>query len=298
VKVLELANQLLGTDDTMAGIIEFYFRNVVERKVPLPNLHFLGHVHTELKSFLRQFQFGIEVNRKRITFDEWKVNEKQKELTFQFFSALAPYCESISIKNFSIDDDTFSHLEQVIHFGVKRLEFENCPLLFNSENYFDFQHLSSLTHFKLSGCYHEKFLFMLDTIPKDSLIHLDISNVPFDKEEINKLMKVLLQFKKLKSFSAQFDLIKSFDWERPKLTGEILRLPNLKSLNVSGNMDWESFVIELNEVDQLLKLERLNISNNGKLSGDVIFSKNLSKFPALKTLNLSGTSIGKFSMLF
>ena len=297
-KVLELANQFLATGDTMNDIIEFYFENVVKRKVPLPNLYFLGHVHTELKIYLKLFQFGIEVNRKKIAFDEWEVTEEKRELVFQFFRALAPYCESISIKNFSIDDTSFSQLESVFPSNLKQLEFENCPLLFNSENYFDFQHLTSFTNFKLSGFYHGKFLSMLDTIPKDSLIHLDISNIPFDKEEINKLMRVLLQFKELKSFSAPFDLIKSIDWKRPKLTGEILCLPNLKSLNVSGNMDLESFVNELNEVDHLLKLERLNISNNGKLSGDVTFSKNLSKFPALKTLNLSETSIGKLSMLF
>ncbi len=118
-KVLELANQFLATGDTMAGIIEFYFRNAAESKVPIPNLYFLGHVDLELRECVKKFGFGIEVERKNITLDGWEVREEKRPMALQFFKALAPHSISISIKNFLIDDNTFSLFEIIHSFWVE-----------------------------------------------------------------------------------------------------------------------------------------------------------------------------------
>ena len=298
-KVLVLANKFLATGDVMDGIIEFYFRNVVESKVSPPDLFVLGSVHLELKKFLKKFEFGIKIDEKKITLDGWEVRGEKRRMSLQIFKVLASYSTSITIMNFAIDDNSISIFESAIHSELNQLEFENCPLLFSSENYFDFQHLTSMTHFKFSGCFHKNFIYMLLTIPRDTLTHLDISNVPFyDSIDIYVLMNILLKFNQLKSFSAVFNLLPQYECKKPKLTGNILHLPNLEFLNLRGNLNLISFVNELNQLGHSLKLKHLDISDNRELFNEDLFSNCLWKFPALQSLNLSFLTFQDISTFF
>lgn len=297
-KVLELANKFLATGDAMAGIIEFYFRNVAESKVSLPDLYFLGHVDLELRKYVKKFGFGIKVEKKSITLDGWEVREEKRPMSLEFFKVLAPYSTSIIIRNFAIDDNSFSLFESVIHSGLKRLEFEKCPLIFSSENYFDFQHLTSMTHFKFSGFFHENMFNMFNTIPRDTLTHLDISNIPFDDEhEIHVLIEILKEFEKLKSLNASRNF--PFPWSGAKIGGEILEISSLKSLNLSGNLDADSFFLALGNLPELSNLEHLDISDNLFSSQhDKLLIKYFQKFTSLERLNLNCTIsiIGQYSL--
>ncbi len=133
-----------------------------------------------------------------------------------------------------------AYLKSFIHSGLKRLEFENCPLIFSPENYFDFQHLNFHDPLKFSGCFHANMLNMFNTIPRDTLTHLDISNVFFyDENEISELIEILKKFKKTGISNASRNFL--FNWPEAKIGGEILEITSLKSLNLRGSLNLESF---------------------------------------------------------
>ena len=280
-QLLYLANKHLATGDRMNEILDTYFKYAIESKVPLPDLAAYGHVHLALYNYLTNRQFGIKTNENEVELDGWEVNEESKQWSLQLFKALAFLSTSVSIKNLPIDDFTFDQIQLVLHSNLKSISFENCQIL-NPNKYFQ---LNQLTSFKFSDSYCKNFIEMLRTISRDSLIQLDISNNAFNEQEISNLTILFKEFKQLESLNISFSF--PHMWRRSKFTGEIIKLTNLKSLNVSGNLDFESFATELNKSAELINLEELNLSNNGRLLSEATFINNLSKFKALKSLDLS-----------
>ena len=292
--LLFLANKHLVTGDKMNEILDTYFKYVTESKLPFPNLIVYGHVHSALKDYLANRQLGIEMKEDKVELEGWEVNETSKQLTLQLFKSLTFFSTSISIKNLLIDDSIFEQIQSLLHSNLKSLHFENCPIL-NPNKYFQ---LNRLISFKFSNCYCNNFIEMLGTISRDTLIKLDISNNAFTQPEIDTLTILFKEFKKLESLnvSSRFP----YSLKGPKFPGDLINLVNLKSLKASGNLNINQLSRILSDSIELYNLEYLDISHNSFSDLNCnIFSCNLSKFIALKELNISvlflnplSTSIG------
>ena len=281
-QVLHLANKYLATGDRMNEIIDMYFKCVIESQVPPPNLIVYGHLHSTLIEYLAIKQLGINTKENVLQLNGWEVNEEKKRALL-FFKALAPFYNLIFIENLLMDDSIFDQIQSLLHSNLKAVHFENCSIL-NPNKYFQ---LNRLISFKFSNCYCNNFIEMLGTISRDTLIQLDISNNVFNEQEINNLTILFKEFKQLKSLNVSLHAF--IDWEGPMFPGDLLNLPNLKSLKAYRNLDVNSFVKVLSDSTELNYLEHLGISCNFTYKPNLeLFSNNLSKFIALKELNLSG----------
>lgn len=285
---IELADKYLANDAVMERIFELFSKCVNKSAEPFPILYIYSRASVLLKShFLAESDFGISHTENEIRLDGWEISSNAKGLYLFFLSQFVSFFDSIIIRNLSLSETDLVHIQSMLRDNVTVLCLDNCSPIFNSNESFNFAHLTKLTHFQFSRCHFENFVSILKTVPRKNLLHLDISNNLFSKEEIDELMHLLREMPNLNSLNASFDL--SCVWKRPKFTGELLLLSNLKSLNLSGNLDMQSLNNQLIYSSES-NLEHLNISNNLHpfLNGS-LFHKNLAHFKSLRTLNLSST---------
>ena len=261
-----------------------------------------GHVSNGLKEYLtKSIGVGIQINKTTIELDGWEVTPETKSHNINLLIGFTPYCTEISIKNISIDDDIFKEIQFMFHPKLVCVKIENCSFDLSNLDWFDFHSVPELIQFHFSGNLNYPFLTqMLRTISKDKLSHLEISNICFPSEpDIDELIITLKQFKNLKHLIATNSFLiqrKTF-----KFTGSILELSHLVTLDLSGNVDWESSFRHLSTLKEELKLEHLNLSNPNRYNriefNDKFFLKFASKFPHLKTLDLSGMAVKNIFLL-
>ena len=286
----------------MKRILDTFLRGVNESIILLEFVRPFGHISNELKEYLtKSIGVGIQINKTTIELDGWEVAPETKSHNLNLLIGFTPYCTEISIKNLLIDDDTFKEIQLLFHPRLVCVKIENCSFYLSNLDWFDFHSVPELIQFHFSGNLNYPFLTqMLRTISKDNLSHLEISNICFPSErDIDELIITLKQFKNLKHLIAT----NSFPIEKKtfKFTGNILELSHLITLDLSGNLDWESFFRHLSTLKGELKLEHLNLSNPNRFNGlefnDKFFLKFAPKFPHLKILDLSGMTVKNIFLL-
>ena len=204
---------------------------------------------------------------------------------YSYFRMLLPLSidyPSLCFKNLPLHLEDAKFIQKLIQPHLTSIRFENCPSIFSLNNFFhfDFSKLDKLSHFQFSNCYTKNLMPMLETIKSNDLIILDISKNFMPKENHQKLMNFLMSLKKLESLH-----VEGGSFEFPEITGEILKLKNLKTLNLTGNLDYESFSAVLNEVEKL-NLENLSLFDFISTDLQKKIIENFAKLPNLKYLGM------------
>ena len=295
--LLHWAEIYIATKQAIERIFEVLFEHVSNAAPPYFD-HY-EHVRFELKRYLtKQACFGVRVINNGIELDGWEVTEDSKRIAFWLVRSLVILCNALCIKNISINARDFTKIQLAFKCHLSSVKFDNCSLLFTFDfaRHFNFQCLIDLTHFQFSNCHSRNFISMFNTVPKEKLSNVNVSNNIFTKEEIHTLIAVLKEMKNLECLDISFSF--PFKFDRPMFSDEILQLSHLNSLNVSGNLDLEAFFDKL-ESSEVTSWEHLNLSINGYKNSSHFngkrFASNISKFPLLKTLNLSEMNIIFFS---
>ena len=127
------------------------------------------------------------------------------------------------------------------------VSFDKCAFTFSFYSKFQLNlcGLPNLTHFQCSECYHEDLISILETISSKLLISFNISRSMIKKRNRKKHMRFLMHQINLETLNVSDDQNTTLF---PKLTGEILKLPQLKYLNLKYTVNVISFVETLNEI--------------------------------------------------
>ena len=290
-QLVELADYYMATNDGMNRIVEAFFTRIQKETNPFPNLKINAHFKEALKTYLAErAHLGIQSSYSEIKLDGWEVTSNNNQFAIRILIHLAPFYSEVTIKNLLIDDSNFAQIQSILCYHLATVRFENCSFILGNSELLNFANLTNLSNLQFSGSYCNNFIPMFKTIPIENLTHLNISNNPFDKEEIAQLIPILSGMARLETLDVSFSF--PYKWNRPRFTGNILHLSNLISLNLSGNLSMWYFLDRLSKLDGTLKYEHLNLSNNGigifpKFNEETFLSY-LPKFPALKRLVLSG----------
>ncbi len=259
-KIFFWANIYIATGNAIERIFETIFDHVSKSQKSHPELQPYKHVHLELKNYVaKQTRYGVSIIENEIQLDGWEVTKETKAISIFLLTSLTSFFSSITIKRIPIDDIEFDQIQSSLHSNLTSVYFFDCQFLVNGKKYLNFQQLSNLTHFQFSECYCERFIRMMRTISKDSLISLDISNNILSKGTMTQLMSILKEFKQLETLNVSYELPYK---NRAPFSGEILQLINLKSLNLSGNLNVGLFTTQLKTLKNPSKLEYLDISKN------------------------------------
>ena len=297
VKLVKLADYYMAIDDKMTRVIEVFLEAVRESSEPLPNLKINPHFHEALQLYLEErIHFGIQLSYFEVKLNGWETSLDNKRFAQKLLRNLAPCYGKIKIENLMIDEENFTQVQELLSGHLSAVSFENCSFLQEDSKYLSFRNLPHLMKLQFSDSYFPNFIQMLKTVPKERLIELDISNNPFKREEIIELIPILSTMNQLLVLDLSFNF--PFKWIRPKFTGNILKLSNPTSLNLSGNLNMCFFLNKLSKLEKNLSYEYLNLSNNGiglcpKFNDEIFFSQ-LSKIPFLKKLDLSGMYFDKW----
>ena len=289
-QLLYLANKYLASGDTMTQILDLYLSNVSKSKATLPDLSIYGQIHAELKEYLGKGRFGLKATTNEIELNGENIKREYKRISiWLFFSTILSF-DSISIKNLTIDNNLFDQIQSSFHPKIQSLQFENCTLSLNPKTkHFNFENLPSLTKLKFSNCSSKNIIKMLSTISTNSLIDLNISNNTLSKNQINNLITLLKDFENLKSLD--LSCRRRYYWFRTKVPGTILQLNQLKSLNVSGNLDLNSFNNYLSKLEVAPEFEYLDLSHNSARVNLDELRENINKFRPNTNLNLTNIKI-------
>ena len=195
----------------------------------------------------------------------------------------------IRIKNLLLRIKEAKLIQKIINPYLTTVSFEECSFIFDEECdfHFNFSQLKNLTHFQWSNCYCKNTMSMLKTIPSGCLHHLNLSesHLKASKEEF---MQFLMQQVNLQTLNVAKN--QKYKLEFPVVTGDVLNLKKVESLNLSGNVDWSSLVKKLEEIEGPLNLKRLELFNLSFVRYFDFFCKYFTRLTNLKYLGI-GDSI-------
>ena len=205
-------------------------------------------------------QIPIKLHEREVELEGLNVTVETKDRILNVFSHFSEICTGIRFKNIPLDIDLAILIQSMFKPHLISVSFENCPFIFGYkfDFQFDFSELKNLTHFQYSDCDHDGLLSMWETISSDKLVYLDISRNHMQKNNQEKLMKFLMRNKNLKTLNVCGS--ESCKYEFPKITGNILNLNRLESMNLTGNLDMESFIEKLGRVERQLNFKDWNYS--------------------------------------
>lgn len=284
LQLLIAANKFLPTEQTMDRIIKYFLDCLGCKPVQLSVNLIETPVWPEIRDFVNlKSNLAIKFNAQLVELEGLDVTPETKKRTLTLLGNLAGFFTEISIKSLPISAEDESVFRFILHEEFTSISFENCYFALGFQ--LDFSSFVHLTHFKWSNRNYGNLIAMLETIPI-SLLHLDISNSLMDTVHQERLMKFLLRHKNLKSLN----VANTEQLEFPKITGEILDLYFLESLNLTGNITIKSFANKLAEFKGPLKWKRFELFQLLPAEYSEIFCQNLDKLSNLNYLGMSGSN--------
>ena len=253
-------------------------------------------ISEELKAQIFFENLVLRCKENQLKLDGSNINSSNKKFNMEMLPILSKEYSSLSIKNLPLDLKDYKIIQSLLTSHITSFYLDNCPFIFSveSEFYFDFSRMHQLTHFQIFSCLCRNLMLMLKTIKSSSLIYLDVScnYIPIEKQ--TDLISFIMSFESLEFLGVK---IENHEFsEFPQITGEILKLKNLKVLNVGRNLDIQSFVNSLAESEPL-KLENIRMLNLENAEICEKFIGNFDKLPHLRHLGISKICNSAFAKL-
>ena len=108
------------------------------------------------KEFLETNEFGIRRISQGIGIAGFEVNANENSKNYTLLSNLIKCYNDFYIENIPLNSEDIERIQSVLHRKLTGIYFKDCP--FNFENFFDFSHLNSLTHFCCNNCFADNHI--------------------------------------------------------------------------------------------------------------------------------------------
>ena len=310
VDLLLAADGFLATGRAIEALTNLLVESIYKHRMRIPlELKNLAMFQEIKKCITENNRWPINFTGEAIELEGLGMTVETKDQFLFTFLVFARSYNSVVFKNLPLKSCDALLIKKMLPATIHSISLENCPFVNSLDKNFPYYafKFNNLTHFKCTNSFGE-VLKILELLNAGKLVHLDISGCKLDVKYQKRFTNCLKRFQNLQvfDFSASKEMLHSCNYnfgnDFVKIKGSILKLSALKSLYVSNNLDFVSFVQVLNKFEGKLKLEQLDLSNNRILPTKrgrgnperkyfELLCNNFVKLANLKYLNLNNSKI-------